>query len=71
MGYVAFHLLVFVNFSHWAASVIFFAYRGFRVSPRIFNPADYAEPSTNEDSYGNTNTWSNPANFEPDDGTSK
>lgn len=46
--------------------------RGGRFSAQgmgIFNPADYAEPSTNEDSYGNTNTWSNPANFEPDDGT--
>ncbi|XP_072284725.1 ubiquitin-associated protein 2-like isoform X6 [Pyxicephalus adspersus] len=47
--------------------------RGGRFSAQgmgTFNPADYAEPSTNEDSYGNTNTWSNPANFEPDDGTS-
>ncbi|XP_018426090.1 PREDICTED: ubiquitin-associated protein 2-like [Nanorana parkeri] len=46
--------------------------RGGRFSAQgmgIFNPADYAEPSTNEDSYGNTNTWSNPANFEPDDGS--
>ncbi|XP_072284721.1 ubiquitin-associated protein 2-like isoform X2 [Pyxicephalus adspersus] len=46
--------------------------RGGRFSAQgmgTFNPADYAEPSTNEDSYGNTNTWSNPANFEPDDGT--
>ncbi|XP_040188835.1 ubiquitin-associated protein 2-like isoform X4 [Rana temporaria] len=46
--------------------------RGGRFSAQgmgIFNPADYVEPSTNEDSYGNTNTWSNPANFEPDDGT--
>lgn len=35
-----------------------------------FNPADYAEPSSTEDSYGNSSTWNSTANFEPDDGTS-
>ncbi|XP_066577635.1 ubiquitin-associated protein 2-like isoform X7 [Amia ocellicauda] len=36
---------------------------------RTFNPADYAEPSHNEDSYGGGNTWNNTGSFEPDDGT--
>ncbi|XP_068108451.1 ubiquitin-associated protein 2-like isoform X3 [Hyperolius riggenbachi] len=47
--------------------------RGGRFSAQgmgTFNPADYAEPSTNEDSYGNASTWNNAASFEPDDGTS-
>ncbi|XP_053331035.1 ubiquitin-associated protein 2-like isoform X3 [Spea bombifrons] len=44
--------------------------RGGRFSAQgmgTFNPADYAEPSSAEDSYGNSNTWNNA--FEPDDGT--
>ncbi|XP_018089057.1 ubiquitin-associated protein 2-like isoform X3 [Xenopus laevis] len=36
---------------------------------RTFNPADYAEPSSTEDSYGNSSTWNSTTNFEPDDGT--
>ncbi|KAM4690174.1 ubiquitin-associated protein 2-like isoform 2-T2 [Rhinophrynus dorsalis] len=46
--------------------------RGGRFSAQgmgTFNPADYAEPSNTEDSYGNSSTWNNTASFEPDDGT--
>ncbi|XP_056402477.1 ubiquitin-associated protein 2-like isoform X9 [Hyla sarda] len=46
--------------------------RGGRFSAQgmgTFNPADYAEPSNNEDNYGNSSTWNNATNFEPDDGT--
>ncbi|XP_063295582.1 ubiquitin-associated protein 2-like isoform X5 [Pelobates fuscus] len=46
--------------------------RGGRFSAQgmgTFNPADYAEPSNAEDSYGNSSTWNNTSNFEPDDGT--
>lgn len=40
---------------------------------RTFNPADYAEPASTEEGYGNStnNTWNNTGSFEPDDGTSK
>uniref|UniRef100_A0A7M4DWI6 Ubiquitin associated protein 2 like n=1 Tax=Crocodylus porosus TaxID=8502 RepID=A0A7M4DWI6_CROPO len=36
-----------------------------------FNPADYAEPASTEENYGNSNnnTWNNTGSFEPDDGT--
>ncbi|XP_077116713.1 ubiquitin-associated protein 2-like isoform X7 [Ranitomeya variabilis] len=47
--------------------------RGGRFSAQgmgTFNPADYAEPSSTEDNYGNSSTWNNVASFEPDDGTS-
>ncbi|XP_063802863.1 ubiquitin-associated protein 2-like isoform X13 [Pseudophryne corroboree] len=47
--------------------------RGGRFSAQgmgTFNPADYAEPSSGEDHYGNSSTWNNAASFEPDDGTS-
>ncbi|XP_041429722.1 ubiquitin-associated protein 2-like isoform X22 [Xenopus laevis] len=47
--------------------------RGDRFSAQgmgTFNPADYAEPSNTEDSYGNSSAWNSTANFEPDDGTS-
>ncbi|XP_071987903.1 ubiquitin-associated protein 2-like isoform X14 [Engystomops pustulosus] len=47
--------------------------RGGRFSAQgmgTFNPADYAEPSSTEDNYGNSSTWNNTTNFEPDDGTS-
>uniref|UniRef100_A0A8C5Q8F2 Ubiquitin associated protein 2 like n=1 Tax=Leptobrachium leishanense TaxID=445787 RepID=A0A8C5Q8F2_9ANUR len=47
--------------------------RGGRFSAQgmgTFNPADYAEPSNAEDSYGNNSTWNSTSNFEPDDGTS-
>ncbi|KAM8921091.1 ubiquitin-associated protein 2-like isoform 2-T2 [Pelodytes ibericus] len=46
--------------------------RGGRFSAQgmgTFNPADYAEPSNAEDSYGNSSTWNSTANYEPDDGT--
>lgn len=46
--------------------------RGGRFSAQgmgTFNPADYAEPSSTEDNYGNSSTWNNTTNFEPDDGT--
>uniref|UniRef100_A0A8D0L384 Ubiquitin associated protein 2 like n=1 Tax=Sphenodon punctatus TaxID=8508 RepID=A0A8D0L384_SPHPU len=47
--------------------------RGGRFSAQgmgTFNPADYAEPSSTEENYGNSNnTWNNAASFEPDDGT--
>ncbi|XP_058863462.1 ubiquitin-associated protein 2-like isoform X6 [Acipenser ruthenus] len=37
---------------------------------RTFNPADYADPSSADDHYGNTggSTWNNTGSFEPDDG---
>ncbi|XP_021232301.1 ubiquitin-associated protein 2-like isoform X14 [Numida meleagris] len=49
--------------------------RGGRFSAQgmgTFNPADYAEPASTDESYGNsnTNTWNNTGSFEPDDGTS-
>ncbi|XP_040268422.1 ubiquitin-associated protein 2-like isoform X8 [Bufo bufo] len=47
--------------------------RGGRFSAQgmgTFNPADYAEPSSTEDNYGNSSTWNNASGFEPDDGTS-
>ncbi|XP_073495324.1 ubiquitin-associated protein 2-like isoform X5 [Phyllobates terribilis] len=47
--------------------------RGGRFSAQgmgTFNPADYAEPSSTEDNYGNSSTWNNATSFEPDDGTS-
>uniref|UniRef100_A0A8C3MRJ7 Ubiquitin associated protein 2 like n=1 Tax=Geospiza parvula TaxID=87175 RepID=A0A8C3MRJ7_GEOPR len=35
-----------------------------------FNPADYAEPASTDENYGNSNnTWNNTGSFEPDDGT--
>ncbi|KAM4662988.1 ubiquitin-associated protein 2-like isoform 2-T2 [Discoglossus pictus] len=46
--------------------------RGGRFSAQgmgTFNPADYAEPTNTEDSYGNSSTWNNTATFETDDGT--
>ncbi|XP_073495328.1 ubiquitin-associated protein 2-like isoform X9 [Phyllobates terribilis] len=46
--------------------------RGGRFSAQgmgTFNPADYAEPSSTEDNYGNSSTWNNATSFEPDDGT--
>ncbi|XP_067395344.1 ubiquitin-associated protein 2-like isoform X4 [Emydura macquarii macquarii] len=47
--------------------------RGGRFSAQgmgTFNPADYAEPASTEDNYGNSNnTWSSTGSFEPDDGT--
>nr|XP_056708373.1 ubiquitin-associated protein 2-like isoform X4 [Euleptes europaea] len=48
--------------------------RGGRFSAQgmgTFNPADYAEPSSTEEGYGNSNsnTWNNTGSFEPDDGT--
>lgn len=44
-----------------------------RISYRTFNPADYAEPASTDENYGNSNnnTWNNTGSFEPDDGTSK
>ncbi|KAM9294695.1 ubiquitin-associated protein 2-like [Gastrophryne carolinensis] len=45
--------------------------RGGRFSAQgmgTFNPADYAEPSTQEEAYGNSSTWNSTASFEPDDG---
>lgn len=48
--------------------------RGGRFSAQgmgTFNPADYAEPTSTDESYGNnSNTWNNTGSFEPDDGTS-
>ncbi|XP_077177752.1 ubiquitin-associated protein 2-like isoform X6 [Paroedura picta] len=49
--------------------------RGGRFSAQgmgTFNPADYAEPTSTEEGYGNSNnnTWNNTGSFEPDDGTS-
>ncbi|XP_019412347.1 PREDICTED: ubiquitin-associated protein 2-like isoform X9 [Crocodylus porosus] len=49
--------------------------RGGRFSAQgmgTFNPADYAEPASTEENYGNSNnnTWNNTGSFEPDDGTS-
>ncbi|XP_043936574.1 ubiquitin-associated protein 2-like [Protopterus annectens] len=47
--------------------------RGGRFSAQgmgTFNPADYAEPTSTEDSYGSSsNTWNSTGTFEPDDGT--
>ncbi|XP_015739996.1 ubiquitin-associated protein 2-like [Coturnix japonica] len=47
--------------------------RGGRFSAQgmgTFNPADYAEPTSTDESYGNnSNTWNNTGSFEPDDGT--
>ncbi|NWV44212.1 UBP2L protein, partial [Grantiella picta] len=48
--------------------------RGGRFSAQgmgTFNPADYAEPTSTDENYGNSNnnTWNNTASFEPDDGT--
>ncbi|XP_019382775.1 PREDICTED: ubiquitin-associated protein 2-like isoform X6 [Gavialis gangeticus] len=48
--------------------------RGGRFSAQgmgTFNPADYAEPASTEENYGNSNnnTWNNTGSFEPDDGT--
>ncbi|TRZ11408.1 hypothetical protein HGM15179_015717 [Zosterops borbonicus] len=48
--------------------------RGGRFSAQgmgTFNPADYAEPASTDENYGNSNnTWNNTGSFEPDDGTS-
>lgn len=43
------------------------------ISYRTFNPADYAEPASTDENYGNSNnnTWNNTGSFEPDDGTSE
>ncbi|XP_048684200.1 ubiquitin-associated protein 2-like isoform X19 [Caretta caretta] len=47
--------------------------RGGRFSAQgmgTFNPADYAEPTSTEENYGNSsNTWNSTGSFEPDDGT--
>ncbi|KAF4802298.1 Ubiquitin-associated protein 2-like protein [Turdus rufiventris] len=48
--------------------------RGGRFSAQgmgTFNPADYAEPASTDENYGNSNnnTWNNAGSFEPDDGT--
>ncbi|NXQ55026.1 UBP2L protein, partial [Anthoscopus minutus] len=48
--------------------------RGGRFSAQgmgTFNPADYAEPASTDENYGNSNnnTWNNSGSFEPDDGT--
>ncbi|XP_070807543.1 ubiquitin-associated protein 2-like isoform X2 [Pituophis catenifer annectens] len=47
--------------------------RGGRFSAQgmgTFNPADYAEPTSTDESYGNnSNTWNSTGSFEPDDGT--
>ncbi|NWV27015.1 UBP2L protein, partial [Origma solitaria] len=48
--------------------------RGGRFSAQgmgTFNPADYAEPTSTDENYGNSNnnTWNNTGSFEPDDGT--
>ncbi|KAM6435670.1 ubiquitin-associated protein 2-like isoform 2-T2 [Liasis olivaceus] len=48
--------------------------RGGRFSAQgmgTFNPADYAEPTSTDEGYGNSNsnTWNNTGSFEPDDGT--
>uniref|UniRef100_A0A8D2PE09 Ubiquitin associated protein 2 like n=1 Tax=Zosterops lateralis melanops TaxID=1220523 RepID=A0A8D2PE09_ZOSLA len=48
--------------------------RGGRFSAQgmgTFNPADYAEPASTDENYGNSNnTWNSTGSFEPDDGTS-
>ncbi|XP_070622393.1 ubiquitin-associated protein 2-like isoform X3 [Erythrolamprus reginae] len=48
--------------------------RGGRFSAQgmgTFNPADYAEPTSTDEGYGNnSNTWNSTGSFEPDDGTS-
>ncbi|NXP57175.1 UBP2L protein, partial [Chloropsis cyanopogon] len=47
--------------------------RGGRFSAQgmgTFNPADYAEPASTDENYGNSNnTWNSTGSFEPDDGT--
>ncbi|XP_053906823.1 ubiquitin-associated protein 2-like isoform X1 [Cuculus canorus] len=48
--------------------------RGGRFSAQgmgTFNPADYAEPASTDENYGNSNNtaWNNTGSFEPDDGT--
>ncbi|XP_029587054.1 ubiquitin-associated protein 2-like isoform X6 [Salmo trutta] len=35
---------------------------------RTFNPADYAEPTQTEESYGRGSTWNNTGNLEPEEG---
>uniref|UniRef100_A0A8K9UKC5 Ubiquitin associated protein 2-like n=1 Tax=Oncorhynchus mykiss TaxID=8022 RepID=A0A8K9UKC5_ONCMY len=35
-----------------------------------FNPADYAEPTQTEESYGRGSTWNNTGNLEPEEGAS-
>ncbi|XP_064840132.1 ubiquitin-associated protein 2-like isoform X8 [Oncorhynchus masou masou] len=35
---------------------------------RTFNPADYAEPTQTEESYGSGSTWNNTGNLEPEEG---
>lgn len=40
-------------------------------SCRTFNPADYAEPTQTEESYGRGSTWNNTGNLEPEEGASK
>ncbi|XP_070969777.1 ubiquitin-associated protein 2-like isoform X17 [Oncorhynchus clarkii lewisi] len=37
---------------------------------RTFNPADYAEPTQTEESYGRGSTWNNTGNLEPEEGAS-
>uniref|UniRef100_A0A8C7H166 Ubiquitin associated protein 2-like n=1 Tax=Oncorhynchus kisutch TaxID=8019 RepID=A0A8C7H166_ONCKI len=37
-------------------------------SCRTFNPADYAEPTQTEESYGRGSTWNNTGNLEPEEG---
>uniref|UniRef100_A0A8C7WCP2 Ubiquitin associated protein 2-like n=1 Tax=Oncorhynchus mykiss TaxID=8022 RepID=A0A8C7WCP2_ONCMY len=39
-------------------------------SCRTFNPADYAEPTQTEESYGRGSTWNNTGNLEPEEGAS-
>uniref|UniRef100_A0A674DC30 Ubiquitin associated protein 2-like n=1 Tax=Salmo trutta TaxID=8032 RepID=A0A674DC30_SALTR len=40
------------------------------LSCRTFNPADYAEPTQTEESYGRGSTWNNTGNLEPEEGAS-
>ncbi|XP_064840137.1 ubiquitin-associated protein 2-like isoform X12 [Oncorhynchus masou masou] len=45
--------------------------RGSRFSAQgmgTFNPADYAEPTQTEESYGSGSTWNNTGNLEPEEG---
>ncbi|XP_064840138.1 ubiquitin-associated protein 2-like isoform X13 [Oncorhynchus masou masou] len=47
--------------------------RGSRFSAQgmgTFNPADYAEPTQTEESYGSGSTWNNTGNLEPEEGAS-
>ncbi|XP_052327833.1 ubiquitin-associated protein 2-like [Oncorhynchus keta] len=47
--------------------------RGSRFSAQgmgTFNPADYAEPTQTEESYGRGSTWNNTGNLEPEEGAS-